>query len=141
MSVYLIYFEKKQLPSDGDFSRFSDVNNYSLPRTLHNEEVVVEHLGKKIKAHIIFDGISSGDFYFFGKNREGKKGEFYRDELNKFILSRLENKCVDSFVYLNIFDGDNVTDIKLPDLYIEIPLMKLESIFKSNTYKGLFNIV
>lgn len=141
MSVYLIYFEKKQQPIDGDFSSFNNVNNYTLPDILHGEETTVDYLGKKIKANIIFDGISSNNFYFFGMNREGKKGELFRNVLKEFILSRMENKCVNPFIYLDIFDGGVANCIKLPEFYMELSLVKLDSIFKSSTYKGFFNIV
>ncbi|EKZ5282538.1 hypothetical protein REV77_000015 [Klebsiella aerogenes] len=141
MSVYLIYFEKKQQPTDGDFSGFDNVNNYTLPDILHGEETTVDYLGKEIKANIIFDGVSSGDFYFFGKNREGKKGELCRNSLKEFILSRMKNKCVNPFIYLDIFNGEMVYYIKLPEFYVEHSLAELDSIFKSSTYKGFFNIV
>lgn len=67
MSVYLIYFEKKQHPINNDFSGFKNVNNYTLPEVLHGEEIIVDYLGNKIKANIIYDGISSGEFYHFGE--------------------------------------------------------------------------
>ncbi|TGB70826.1 hypothetical protein FFT88_19415 [Escherichia sp. E4930] len=141
MSVYLIYFEKKQQPMNNHFNGFNSVNDYTLPNVLHGEEISVEHLGKNIKANIIYDGISSGDFYFFGKNREGKKGELYRKSLKEFILNRMKNECVNPFIYLNIFDGENVSCIKLPECYTQISLDELDSIFKGGTYRGFFNIV
>ncbi|MDR2152992.1 MAG: hypothetical protein LBO72_09240 [Helicobacteraceae bacterium] len=139
MSVYLLYFESAQYPSEANYKGFDDVGKYVAPDIFQKEDVTALYKGKKRRATIFFDGVSSGAFYFFGKNEEGKKGELYRDILKEFILSRLSNKCVHSFLYLDIFDGAKLSDITLPDRFDEIAIDELdEKIFKKNVYKGFF---
>ena len=136
MSICLLYFEKKFASEHGDFN---SVNKYELPNVWVEEKVSVMHQGRNIKASILFDGVSSGNFYFFGRNRDGKCGEAYRDTLRKFISSRLINPCVAAFIYLDIFDDiSGMNAIILPDTFKEISLTDLDNIFKERIYNGFF---
>jgi hypothetical protein len=140
MSVYLIYFEKNQPVTDGNFGGFADVGNYPLPGILsHEEDVAVVHRGKKFRASLIFDGFTSGDFY--GHNQTG---EDYRNTLKKFIAARLENSCVQSFVYLNVFSGadfDGSPDILLPDDFDTVTFEALEDVFRQSVFQGFFRLL
>lgn len=80
-------------------------------------------------------------FIFLEEIEKEKKGELYRESLKEFILHRMKNECVNPFIYLNIFDGENVSCIKLPECYTQISLDELDSIFKGGSYRGFFNIV
>jgi hypothetical protein len=141
MSVYLIYFEKKRKYQNGNYN---DVNKFVVPNLWTHDDisdVSVIHQNKKIKARIFFDGITSGDFYFFGRDSYGLRGLKFREVFYDFISSRLSNPCVCPFIYLNVFSGDDDFDnILLPDMFSDIVLKDLDMIFKNRVYVGFFCI-
>ena len=137
MSVYLIYFEKKQHPIDEDFSKFNEVNKYPCPESWICEDVMIVHENKKINANIFFDGISS-DIFYVDKLKHGEK---YRKELFDFILSRLKNKCIQVYLYFDIFDGNIPEEIVLPNYFETIGLSELEKVFQNNIFRGFFRVI
>lgn len=138
MSVYLIYFEKKRKYQNGNYN---DVNKYVIPNLWINNDISVIHQNRKIKATIFFDGITSGDFYFFGKSSSGLKGLKFREVFYDFLSSRLNNPCICPFIYLNIFSGaEDFDNILLPDIFNNIVLKDLDMIFRNDIFNGFFCI-
>ena len=141
MSVYLIYFEKKQFPEDGSFSSFREVNNYELPESWISEKVIVIHKGREIDATIFFDGVSSNIFYTFDKSYLGVRGEDCRQKLYDFIAGRLETGCIQTYLFIDVFDGSFSGKVLLPDKVETICLNELEMVFSQYRYNGFFKIV
>ena len=140
MSVHLIYFERAKYSIDSDYSKYGDVNNYSPPDIWNNKRITVVQNGKVINATIFFDGISSNYFYFYDKSSKGVKGAKWRNVLYDFINMRLKNNCIDSFVYLDIFNCVISEPITIVKQYNLIDLIELDKVFRSGTYKGLYSI-
>lgn len=137
MSVHLIYFERNQLPVDGNYAGFKEVNNYSLPNFCLCEDITVIQKCKDIRVTIFFDGISSNNFYSFSNSR---KGEYYRAALFDFISDRIKNRCIQAYLFFTVLNGKFLKKIVLPDKFEMINLEKLESIFASRIFNGLFQI-